>query len=61
MMNNVIINIKRLHSSILLANNTEDSPKVSIVDSCLAYLICATNNHIMAKVNFLTPNLLKVL
>ena len=61
MMNNIIINIKRLYGGILLTDNAEDCPKVSIIDSCLTYLICATNNHIMAKVNFLTPNLFEVL
>ena len=61
MMNNIIINIKRLYGGILLTNNAEDCPKVSIIDSCLTYLICATNNHIVAKVNFLTPNLFEVL
>ena len=61
MMNNIIINIKRLYGGILLAYNAEDCPKIGIIDSSLAYLICATNNHIVAKVNFLTPNLFEVL
>ena len=60
-MNNLIINIKWLYGGIFFACNAKNSPKVSIIDCCFANLVSTTYNHVVAKVDVLTPNLFKIL